>query len=250
MNFSIDTVDFWQVACGRHHSLALARPRLGGSPTPSADAGANPCPNLLLSWGRSGSGRLGRSPPRVLPRPRRRPISLLPSSPLRRKDPFFSPSPSHQAQEASYPGEDVEFSSSYPSSEDTGGNQNLAGVRSSSSSSLMASSPPLSPLSEAAGSFFNLPAIVECDWSYRVNDHRKQGAPLVPATGHRFAMRGSGENDRGPVAIAAGWRHSVAVTADGATFVWGCGAGGRLGLGSRADVHTPRQVDYKRQPHV
>lgn len=48
----------------------------------------------------------------------------------------------------------------------------------------------------------------------------------------------------GPVAIAAGWSHSVAVTEEGAAFVWGCGGNGRLGLGEHADVYRPLQVGY------
>lgn len=50
------------------------------------------------------------------------------------------------------------------------------------------------------------------------------------------------EVGRGPVAIAAGWRHSVAVTVEGAVFAWGCGSDGRLGLGSHVDANAPRQV--------
>ncbi|CAN0305643.1 unnamed protein product, partial [Ectocarpus sp. 13 AM-2016] len=42
--------------------------------------------------------------------------------------------------------------------------------------------------------------------------------------------------------IAAGWRHSVAVTEEGAVFAWGCGSDGRLGLGSHVDASAPRQV--------
>ncbi|CAM9711346.1 unnamed protein product, partial [Scytosiphon promiscuus] len=53
---------------------------------------------------------------------------------------------------------------------------------------------------------------------------------------------GDGGRGTGPVAIAAGWRHSVAVTAEGAVFAWGCGTEGRLGLGSHADARSPRQV--------
>lgn len=153
-----------------------------------------------------------------------------------------------------------------------------------------------------------MPASVDADWTYRVNDHRQQGAPLVavpvpapvpiapdssagvasasasPSASaaqqlvHPFSVAesdggdgggdigddgggggdaantakatavttsdGGGCGGRGPIAIAAGWRHSVAVTAEGAVFVWGCGAGGRLGLGSHADVDTPRQVSH------
>ena len=44
------------------------------------------------------------------------------------------------------------------------------------------------------------------------------------------------------VCIAAGFSHSVAVTACGAVFSWGCGSNGRLGHGSHCDEYTPRQV--------
>ncbi|CAN0104583.1 unnamed protein product, partial [Sphacelaria rigidula] len=44
------------------------------------------------------------------------------------------------------------------------------------------------------------------------------------------------------VAIAAGWRHSIAVTGEGAVFVWGCGSDGRLGVGEYTDVQRPQQV--------
>lgn len=152
----------------------------------------------------------------------------------------------------------------------------------------------------------HLPGEVVADWSYRVNDHRDQGAPLryapppplsrrartsahftlsgVPdslvtgtaisqdaeASGgkdfnppssssfqHREAPARVGGSDntsglsgirfageeRGPVSIAAGWRHSLVVTQEGAVFVWGCGKNGRLGLGEHADVQRPQQVN-------
>jgi hypothetical protein len=44
------------------------------------------------------------------------------------------------------------------------------------------------------------------------------------------------------VSIAAGFSHSIAVTASGAVFTWGCGTYGRLGHGSHCDEYTPRQV--------
>lgn len=91
---------------------------------------------------------------------------------------------------------------------------------------------------------FSMPALVDGDWSYRVNDHRRDGASLVPVCGSSGGGRSRGVGGRGPVSIAAGWRHSVAVTAEGATFVWGYGSQGRLGLGSHADVETPRQVGH------
>eukprot|EP00752_Nemacystus_decipiens_P014841 g13213.t1 len=95
----------------------------------------------------------------------------------------------------------------------------------------------------AGGPNLLMPGVVTADWTYRVNDHRQQGAPLVPVGAARGIYPfGSGRGGRGPVAIAAGWRHSVAVTEEGAAFTWGCGAGGKLGLGSHVDVDTPRQV--------
>lgn len=42
--------------------------------------------------------------------------------------------------------------------------------------------------------------------------------------------------------ISAGYAHSLAVTACGAVFTWGCGTHGRLGHGSHCDEHYPRQV--------
>ena len=35
--------------------------------------------------------------------------------------------------------------------------------------------------------------------------------------------------------ITAGWRHSLAVTADGAFYAWGRGCSGQLGLGGSSD---------------
>lgn len=72
------------------------------------------------------------------------------------------------------------------------------------------------------------------------NPVRDSAAAPRAAVGRRGgrAFRGG----RGPVSIAAGWRHSIAVTGEGAAFVWGCGSSGRLGLGSHCDVHEPQQV--------
>ena len=44
------------------------------------------------------------------------------------------------------------------------------------------------------------------------------------------------------VCIAAGFSHSLAVTACGGVFSWGCGTHGRLGHGSHCDEYLPRQV--------
>lgn len=44
------------------------------------------------------------------------------------------------------------------------------------------------------------------------------------------------------VCISAGFSHSIAVTACGGVFSWGCGTHGRLGHGSHCDEHLPRQV--------
>jgi Regulator of chromosome condensation (RCC1) repeat len=44
------------------------------------------------------------------------------------------------------------------------------------------------------------------------------------------------------VCISAGFSHSLAVTACGGVFSWGCGTHGRLGHGSHCDEYLPRQV--------
>lgn len=44
------------------------------------------------------------------------------------------------------------------------------------------------------------------------------------------------------VCISAGFSHSLAVTASGGVFSWGCGTNGRLGHGSHCDEHKPRQI--------
>jgi alpha-tubulin suppressor-like RCC1 family protein len=41
------------------------------------------------------------------------------------------------------------------------------------------------------------------------------------------------------IAVAAGWDHNVALKADGTAHVWGCGNGGRLGVGSEANKLRP-----------
>lgn len=52
------------------------------------------------------------------------------------------------------------------------------------------------------------------------------------------------------VCIAAGFSHSVAVTAGGGVFTWGNGTHGRLGHGSHADEFLPRQVSLALTPHA
>jgi alpha-tubulin suppressor-like RCC1 family protein len=44
------------------------------------------------------------------------------------------------------------------------------------------------------------------------------------------------------ICIAAGFAHSLAVTARGTVFSWGCGTNGRLGHGSHCDEYIPRQI--------
>ena len=48
------------------------------------------------------------------------------------------------------------------------------------------------------------------------------------------------------VQVACGPYHMAVVTANGALFTCGDGLGGKLGHGSFANEHTPRQV----QPHL
>ncbi|CAM9941811.1 unnamed protein product, partial [Hapterophycus canaliculatus] len=333
-----------QVACGRHHSLALARSRstrasrrgsCGAAAPPAvaaseftpvvfADADGGQTANVLYSWGRAGCGRLGRPPPSPPPSS----ASLLLSSSLTLVPTQRLP---QQQQQRSNSEPSLVSSSSGLAADggNTGGgggelhrgvgrdslgeggrssqSEHDPGGRPSSGASLPSSPPPppppptpptpppLLPPPPAPPEAFSMPAPVAADWSYRVNDHRRQGAPLVPvpataatpaataaaiaaaasdpifpfktAVGGNSAASNSdddgedaaddaaptappddGEGDgndgrgTGPVAIAAGWRHSVAVTAAGAVFVWGCGSEGRLGLGSHADAATPRQV--------
>ena len=52
------------------------------------------------------------------------------------------------------------------------------------------------------------------------------------------------------VCIAAGFSHSVAVTAGGGVFTWGCGTHGRLGHGSHSDEFLPRQVTRTLHSHT
>lgn len=79
-------------------------------------------------------------------------------------------------------------------------------------------------------------------------DRPKESVALTPllaaarATAADDSHRNDGMRSEEPVAIAAGWRHSVAVTSAGAVFVWGCGGNGRLGLGAHVDVQKPQQV--------
>ena len=249
---------FAQVACGRYHSLAIARSRRDNSlqqgvsaprSTPSTGAGAGS--NLLLSWGRAGCGRLGRNPPPPSQSSNgQSPAHSLPLS--RRKSPILSPHTAHLTQavgDFGVGGIRGDAAMEWSTSSHTPGNRDLNRAATLLSSVPELPTPRYAPETESS---FNLPAVVECDWSYRVNDHREQGVPLALAptysrthqsNGATFAGETGGDSDLcGPVAVAAGWRHSVARTADGATFVWGCGARGRLGLGSCADFTTPQQV--------
>jgi len=45
------------------------------------------------------------------------------------------------------------------------------------------------------------------------------------------------------VAVAAGWSHSLAITADGALWSWGFGGRGRLGHGDEQDQLLPKKVE-------
>jgi hypothetical protein len=44
------------------------------------------------------------------------------------------------------------------------------------------------------------------------------------------------------VAVASGWRHSLALDAEGRVYSWGWGSYGQLGHGQRQDEATPREV--------
>lgn len=46
-----------------------------------------------------------------------------------------------------------------------------------------------------------------------------------------------------PVSVSAGRVHSLALTAKGEVWVWGCGRNGRLGLGSSSDEIEPIPVE-------
>ena len=52
---------------------------------------------------------------------------------------------------------------------------------------------------------------------------------------------GWGDSDR-CVAVAGGWSHSLAVTACGKAFGWGCGADGRIGVGCYSDQLRPSLI--------
>ncbi|CAM9520438.1 unnamed protein product [Ectocarpus fasciculatus] len=286
-------------------------------------------PNVLYSWGAAGSSRLGRLSPRTpSSSPFASSASLTsrppppPPPPNRSKsDPLARVSPSAKSSEGGDDSgrEDAAtvrrrrsdgLAGESVSGGGSGGGQSagdlLGGERKEGQggprggdgdlrptepgqqgSAPRASPAPPPPRPPEA---FNMPAPVAADWTYRVNDHRRHGAPLVavptPAAaaaaaadrliypfgggdggldgkraigGRRSGSGGGGDGaagdtegvavlepgdrvGRGPVAIAAGWRHSVAVTEEGAVFAWGCGSDGRLGLGSHVDANAPRQV--------
>jgi len=44
------------------------------------------------------------------------------------------------------------------------------------------------------------------------------------------------------VAVSAGWKHSLAITADGAIWSWGCGGGGMLGHGDEQNQLLPKKI--------
>ncbi|CAM9207729.1 unnamed protein product [Ectocarpus sp. 8 AP-2014] len=335
-----------QVASGRQHSLAIACSRTNDKacvPDNSAAAAAaasahstttaarvDRIANVLYSWGATGSGRLGRLPPRNPSSSQFASSPSLTSPSPRQPPPHRSKSdslagvlPSAKSSEggggASSGREDTAAGGRRRSGSlagwsasvggGGGGGGDLLGERRerdggrggprSGDGELPAPEPghqgsapratpaPRPPRPPEA---FNMPAPVAADWTYRVNDHRRHGAPLVavptPAAAAAAAADrliypfggGDGDGDgtrasagrpigsggggdgaagdtegmpllepgdgvgRGPVAIAAGWRHSVAVTEEGAVFAWGCGSEGRLGLGSHVDANAPRQV--------
>ncbi|EOD38720.1 hypothetical protein EMIHUDRAFT_373026 [Emiliania huxleyi CCMP1516] len=62
-----------------------------------------------------------------------------------------------------------------------------------------------------------------------------QGQPL-PKKVETFA-------GRRVVAVSAGDRHSIAITADGAVWSWGYGASGQLGHGDQQNQLLPKQVE-------
>ena len=75
---------------------------------------------------------------------------------------------------------------------------------------------------------------------------------------NRFGQLGCGDIvDRwAPVEIGAevgpwtqarcGWRHTVALTASGRVLAWGRGCNGQLGVGGKADIHVPTEVEALR----
>jgi len=69
--------------------------------------------------------------------------------------------------------------------------------------------------------------------SYQLGRVGLEGKPLV--------VEGLAEET--PTAVSCGRAHSLAVTAAGGLWVWGCGKNGRLGLGSSFDEPEPVWVD-------
>jgi alpha-tubulin suppressor-like RCC1 family protein len=69
-------------------------------------------------------------------------------------------------------------------------------------------------------------------------DEENQLAPRrVPAAGF---------NGERVVMVAAGDRHTVALSEAGHVFTWGCGECGQLGHGDRESQRAPRQVEAGR----
>lgn len=328
-----------KVACGRHHSIALARPRrrhrsaattavASTAVASTAAAAKRDSPpeatqdnadtraeaNVIYTWGRASCGRLGRAAPPP-------PSSLLTAGTAR---PSLNHSPRRSTRRSSTRVGKNKLGRDVKADNGVGKGKGLGGGGSSSGGGAWSADTDEGPAGRSAGGgtkgvkdkdttlsqqqqrdegrelgsrcasrpdAFNMPAVVLKDWSYRVNDHRIQGAPLVAPVGASVAAcagggggsssserdsgdgasasqkvaavtataatdavgvtarqccAGSSHASRGPVSIAAGWRHSVAVTEEGAVFVWGCGAEGRLGSGSHADVETPQQVSSRR----
>ena len=66
--------------------------------------------------------------------------------------------------------------------------------------------------------------------------HGNEQNKLLPKKVETFA-------GRRVVALSAGSRHSLAITADGAAWSWGYGGGGRLGHGDEQDQLLPKKVE-------
>ena len=120
---------------------------------------------------------------------------------------------------------------------------------------------PLVPVPAPAGTTPAAAATAAADEARAIDPFGSDGGddddsdhPVGDVTGIAVpACRGRGSGGGGgrkAEAIAAGWRHSVAISEEGAVFAWGCGAGGELGLGPHADVDIHRQVTRELLPSI
>ena len=222
---SLRQVRLTAVACGALHSLCLSEE------------------GQVYSWGRAAGGRLGQLPDRVgIPDNAVGKPALVRSSWETRDFDLFPPSskPSPEANMLSARMEDYYSFSSAPvngvlpyeteSDHDSLADERTSPHRPTTIPFFKGGTRDSRPSAPHSSSHFSSNSTY-----IQTNQDTVNSFPPTPRASSPSSLNRV-------LCISAGFSHSLAVTACGGVFSWGCGTHGRLGHGSHCDEYLPRQV--------